>query len=215
VNTTQEQLKQFEELNHFGTPLDEWVLEHTKLTSRRLAITQTGNCLENVVYAQAWDGMSVMMSLELENISTKVVRIDAIRLEMPWPEADFQWFSKLSGRALRERGYALPAPGPEGFEASAILNHRMGGNFRLNPLDPVEGYLIGSGSSMIPSDYPDGTKLPMRLVIFCGNGERFEHWVKLSVHRDVARSPKRSTRRAPLFSRPDNQPLLDSVGARL
>jgi hypothetical protein len=203
MKTCQKDLELFEELLHWGTALEPTVVEEARVECRGLQITQSGNCWESVVYAKASGGVGIIVSVEIENISDRIIRVDAVRLEMPWPDADFHWLEKPSAKEMREwGGYVLSASGTCGYDSSVVLNHRFGR--KLFPRDSVEGLLLGEGSSSVPDNYCDRRQIPKQLVVFAGRGERFEVWVNLMLSREVHRPSRRSSsRRVALFSQPD------------
>jgi len=205
MKTGQKDLELFEQLLHWGTPLEPNVVEEARVACRGLKITQTGTCCESVVYAKASGDVGIMVSVAIENISDRIIRIDAIHLRMPWPDADLHWLKKPSAKEMREwGGYVLSASGPCGFDSASVLNHRFGRDFKLYPKDVVEGFLFGEGTSPVPDEYSDRMPVPMQLVVFAGKGERFEVWANLMLSREVHRLSQWSpSRRVALFSQPD------------
>jgi hypothetical protein len=184
MKITNEELRVLEELHHYGTPLDGTVLEEAKAACRGLEIFQTGNCTENVVFAQASGGVGIILSVDIENTSDRILRLEAVRLEMPWSAADFHWLRRPSSTEVRDwGGYVLAASGPCGFDPSVVLNHHFGRDSKFYPGDRIEGLLMGEGTALVPANYPDRTLVPMRLIVFTSRGERFGSWVSLSVRR--------------------------------
>jgi hypothetical protein len=117
MKITDEELQLLEELRHYGTPLDGTVLREARAARRGLKLTQTGNPVENSLYAKASGGMGVMASVAIENVSNRIIPIRAVRLEMPGLDADFHWLRRLTEKEVREYGgYVLPASGPAGFD---------------------------------------------------------------------------------------------------
>src|SRR5438874_6252732 len=151
MKTSHDELQRYEELLQWGTPLDAMLLEKAKAACRGLEIVQSGTPFENVIYSKAGIGSEIMLSVQIENISDTVIRIDAIRLKMPWFDDDFRWLKKLSSKDLREcAGYVLPACGQWGFDQSVVLNRLLVRDFKLFPGDVIEGLLLGEGASSIP-----------------------------------------------------------------
>jgi hypothetical protein len=188
MKITQEELQLLEELHRSGTFLDPTVLEEARAACQGLQITQTGNYLENVVYAQAAGGVGIMVSVEIENISNRIIRIDAIRLRMPWYQGDFHLLKKPSSKEVRERGdYVLSACGSCGFDSSVVLNHRFRRGSKLYPEDVVEGFLLGEGTSSVPQEYSDRVPVPIQLVVFTGEGKSYGSWMNLSLSREGQR----------------------------
>jgi hypothetical protein len=110
MKITQREIELFEELRHWGTPLDPMVLRKVRAACRGLEITKSVNYWESIVYAQAAGGIGIMVSVDIENVSDRVIRIDAIGLRMPWFEGDFHWLKKLSSKEVRERGGYVLSP---------------------------------------------------------------------------------------------------------
>ena len=185
MKTSHNELQRYEELVHWGTSLDPMIVEKARAACRGLEITQSGGPLENVVYIETAGGFGIMLSVEIENISDKIICIDAIRLKMPWFDGDFCWQKKLSSKGLRERGgYVLSACGTCGFEPDVILNHRFGRNFRLYSGDVIEGFLLGEGTTSVPEEFSDRRKVPMQLVVYLRDGKSYSGWMELVVSRN-------------------------------
>ena len=186
MKNPENELQRFEELLHSGIPLDSVVLEKVRAACRGLEITQSGAPLESVVYIETAGGFSIMLSLEIENISDKIIRLDAIRLKMPWFDGDFRWLKKLSSRGLRQRGgYVLSACGPCGFDESVVLNHLLVRDFKLYPGHVIEGFLLGEGTASVPEEFSDRTKVPMELVVYSGCGKSYSGWMEVVVSREA------------------------------
>ena len=180
-----QELQLLEQLHDGGTPLDQRALSEARAACRGLEIISPEIPSENVIYTRASGDMGLMVSLDIENVSDRIIRIETIRLKMPWSDHNFTWLPKLSSRELRERGgYVLPACGTYGFDFSVVLNHRFGRDFKLFPGDVCEGLLLGQSSSTVPDDYPDRAKIPMQLLVFAGRGEVFGSWVMLGLDRE-------------------------------
>ena len=130
--------------------------------------------------------VTIVDGLQLENVSPETIRIDSIRLKMPWFDGDFRWLKKLSSKSLRERGgYVLPACGPCGFEESVVLNHLLVRDFKLYPGDVIEGFLLGEGAASVPEEFRDRTKVPMQLVVYSGRGKSYSERMELVVSREA------------------------------
>src|SRR3974390_2878739 len=146
MKITYEELQQLEELVREGTPLDEAVMEEARAACGGLKFIQTGPWVDNVVFAQPSGGVGIMVSVAIQNVSNRVIPLKEARLEMPWPDADFQWLKKPSSKEVREwGGYFLAASGPCRFDPSEVLNHRFGRDSKLYPREFLEGLLLGEG----------------------------------------------------------------------
>jgi hypothetical protein len=190
---TQKELQQLEELHYGGIPMDEEVLEQARAACRGLEIVQTGNCADNVVYAQVSGGVSIMVGLAIENVSNRPILLKEARLEMSWPDADFRWLKKPTSKEVREgRGYVLWAFGPYGFDPSVILNHRFGRGCKLYPRESIEGLLIGQGTASVPDEYADRMLIPARIFVFGSGNESYGAWMKLRVSREGQRRWQKS-----------------------
>jgi len=188
MKTRQKELKLFEELRFFGTPLDQMVLDEAKAACRGLEITQTGSSLENIVYARTSGGVGIMLSVCIENISDRTIRVAAVRLEMPWFDADFHWLKWPLPKEMRKwGGYVLPGCGACGFDPSVVVNHRLGHDFKLYPGDLVDGFLFGQGASTIPVNYSHLMKIPVEITVFAGSRDRYGAWMTLVVNRETQR----------------------------
>jgi hypothetical protein len=179
-----EELQVLEELHHYGTPLDATVLQEARVARRGLEIVQTGNCVENAVYAEASGGLGIAVSVDIENVSERIIWLEAVRLNMPWPAADFHWLKRLSSKEVREcGGYVLSSWGPCGFDPAVVLNHCLVRDFKLYPEDRIEGLLLGEGTASVPDEYQERMLIPMQLFIYTGRGDSYRAWLKLAVRR--------------------------------
>src|ERR1700687_5491876 len=126
MKITGEELQVLEELHHFGTPLDGTVLQAARVARRGLEIMPSGNPVENIVYAPASGGVGIAASVDIENVSDRIIWLKAARLNIPWSNADFHWLRRISSKEARAYGgYVLPASGPCGFDPAVVLNHRF------------------------------------------------------------------------------------------
>jgi hypothetical protein len=185
MNMTQKDIRLFEELLRLGTPLDPTVLEEARARCQGIEITQTGSLVESGLYAQASGGVGIVVSLSIENISNRVITLESIQLKTPWPGADFSWLKKASPRELSKwGGYVIPGGGTCGFDHSVVLNHRLRRNLKLYPDEPIEGLLLGAGTTSVPADYPNRKLVPVQLVAFTTRGEAYGTWVELLLCRE-------------------------------
>jgi hypothetical protein len=191
MKITDRELELLEELRQYGTPVDGTVLREARTARRGLDITQTGNCVEDVLYAQASGRIEVMARIAIENMSDRVVPIKEVRLEMPWPAPDFHWLKRLSSKQARKYGgYVLPACGPHGFDPSEVLNDLFVRDFKLHRGCTIEGFPLGEGTASVPDEYQDRMLIPVQLVVFTGRCEPYRAWLKLTVRREGQRRIK-------------------------
>ena len=126
-----------------------------------------------------------MMSVDIENVSDRVIRRGAVRLEMPWPAPDFHWLKRLSSKEVREYGgYVLSASGPCGFDPAVVLNHNLVRDFKMYPKDRIEGFLLGEGTTSVPAEYPDRKLILAELVVYTGGANPYRAWLKLILRRE-------------------------------
>ena len=179
----------FEDLHRWGTPLDEGVLRNARLASQGLKITQFGAAPENIAYVKASGMMGIMLNMCIENVSDRIVKVDAIRLQLPWSDADFHWLQKQSPKVLNQwGGYVLSACGPYGINPAIVLNHRLTPNFKFYPGDVLEGCLLGESSAPVPTEYLDRMVIPVRLLIFAGSRGSYEGWLHIGICRQVQKT---------------------------
>lgn len=202
---------QLEELSRWGVPLDGWILRRARETNRGLKITQTGNYVENALYATASGAMGVTIGVSIQNLSDRDIRVVELQLEMPWFDADFHWLQRCSSN-----GYALEPLGPHPFDRSVVLNEKLNSDFTVRAGHCQEGLLLGESSTMVPFEYADRSKLPLQLKVLAGRGRRYSAWVELQVLRSGQRPTKsimRLGKRLPLFH-PDARDVQGEYSAR-
>ncbi len=187
-----EELKLLGNLQREGVPFDGEVLEDLKAASRGLSIYQTGSILENTVFDLNFGGSGYMISLVIANDADTVICPHEFRLEIPWHEPQFRWLEDPSRKSPREYTYSFPRRGPEGFERSVVLNHRLGRKGKLNPGGELDGLLLGVGQAPIPDEYSDRRGLLTRLSIFDERGNCYESDVELLVIRERQRKGGRA-----------------------
>jgi hypothetical protein len=168
-----------------GIPLDDEVMEHLRASCRGLSVSQTGTLLENTIFDLEHGGTGYIVSIAIDNTSTKTVRIDQYRLEQPWPESGFHWLEDPRKMIPRENTYSFPQYGPEGLERECVLNHRIGRHGRLLPGDYIEGLLCGVGQACIPKEYYHRQRLPIRLSVFDGRGQETDLLMDIIVNREI------------------------------
>jgi hypothetical protein len=210
MKLSQAELELFEELRHFGTPLDDTIFRRAKDSSQGLEITHSGSYVENVVHVPETGRVGVMIDLYVENISERIIKVSEIRLKMPWFDPDFHWLKRRPPKELnRWGGYVLSACGPCGFDPSIVINHRLTHDFRLYPGDLISGFLLGEGEAAVPVNFSHRMKVPVELVIFASNRESYNSWMELMIYRDAPKkSGKSSDRRAsrvPIFAPEEQQ----------
>jgi hypothetical protein len=155
-------------------------LEKARGEYRALEIIQSGSAL---IYIETAGSFGIMLDVQIENISHETIRIDAIRLKMPW-FGDLHWLKKLSSKVLcRQGGYVLPTAGPSCFDKSVVLNHLLVRDFKLYPGDAIHGFLFGEGAASVPEEFSDRRRVPMQLVIYSGGGKSYSRWMELVVSR--------------------------------
>jgi hypothetical protein len=206
VKSRREETKLFEELQHLGTPLDETVLRSSRAASQGLEISQTGCGAENLAHVPLAGGVGIMLSLCIENVSNRTVRLSAIRLKLPWFDPEFCWLKKQSPKVLDLwGGYQLLSFGTYGFDPTTVLNHQLTRNFTFYPGDAIEGFLLGEGPTPVPAEFSDRMLVPMQILFWEGNHESYGAWVKVGISRAkpsrVAEVPRRQ--RSPLFASRD------------
>jgi hypothetical protein len=190
---SEEEILMLSQLHRAGIPLDKEVLEGLKVHSRGLSIHQRGTCIDNSVVDLDFGGTGYILSVAIYNDSNRIIRPHEIRLEMPWHESQFRLLENPLTKIPREYTYALPPPGPAGFEREVVLNHHFGGKGRLCPGDCIEGFLLAVGQEPIPVGYRNRQKLQAHLSIFDGPGNRYESRVELFVRREERRTRDRVT----------------------
>ena len=168
-----------------GIPLDDGVVEDLRASCRGLSICQTGTVLENTIFDLEEGGTGYVVSIALENTSTKTMRIDQYRLDHPWPESGFHWLGDPLKKMPRESIYSFPKYGPEGLERECVLNHRVGPHGRLVPGDCIEGLLCGVGQAYIPDKYHHRRRLSMRLSVLDGRGQETDLIIDTILNREV------------------------------
>jgi hypothetical protein len=185
MKITREELYSFEELHRWGTPLDATVLEEARAECRGLEVVQNPNWIESLVFPRASGGVDIMVSLEIVNVSNRVIPLKQAHLDMPWPDADFHWLKKPSSKEVREWGGYLPASFRSyGFDPTVVLNHHFGRDSKLHPGVGIEGLLLGEGRASVPDEYRDRMLVPARLIVFTGKGDSYGAWMKLAVMRE-------------------------------
>jgi hypothetical protein len=163
-----EELGALLDLERGGVPLDRGVLEDLKAASRGLSAYQTGTVLENTIFDLDSGGSGYILSIAICNDSERPIRLHEFGLRMLWHEPAFRWLDDPSRESPRESGYSFARPGPVGFERGIVLNHCVGS--QLNPGDPLEGLLLGTGQAPIPEEYRDRQRLQMGLSISGSQG---------------------------------------------
>lgn len=206
MKSRREETKLFEELQHLGTPLDETVLRSSRAASQGLEISQTGCGPENIAYVPVAGGVGIMLSLCIENVSNRTIRLSAIRLIMPWFDSEFSWLKKQSSKVLNPwGGYQLRGFGTYGLDPTTVLNHRLTHNFTFYPGDAVEGFLLGEGLASVPAEFSDRILVPMQILCWEGSHESYGAWLRVGVSRAkpprAAEFPRRQ--RSPLFAARD------------
>jgi len=197
MKTDHQFLTRLEELSRWNVPLDPGILRKAREMNRGLEITQTGTGAENAIYASSCGAMGVTISLSIDNVSDRDIRVVELQVEMPWFDGDFHWLQPLSSNA-----YVLKPLGPYPFDRSVVLNDKLNRNFTVLAGHWQEGLLLGESSTMVPFEYADRSKLPVELKILAGGGRRYSTWVELQVQRSDQRrskSLKRVGNRLPLF----------------
>jgi hypothetical protein len=185
MKITERELRRLEELHEGGTFVDPTVLEEARAARRGLEIDQDPNWFQSLVLPKASGGVGIVVSLEMENVSDRIIRPKAARLQLPWPDADFHWLKKPSSKEVRERGgYVLAACGTHEFHPSVVLNHRFGRDLELYPGDSIEGFLLGVGTASVPDTYPNYMRVPARLTVFTGKCDSYGAWVELALMRE-------------------------------
>ena len=190
-------LTRLDGLCSWNVPLDGWILTKARETNKGLEITQTGNYAENALCASASGATGVLISLSIQNLSDRDIRVVDVRLQMPWFAGDFHWLEPLSSN-----GYVLEPLGPHPFDRSVVLNDKLNRNFTVLAGHCQEGLLLGESSTMVPFEYADRSKLPVELKILAGGGRRYSAWVELQVQRSDQqpnKSIKRLGKPLPLF----------------
>ena len=181
MKTSYSELQRYEELLQSGIDLDPMVVEKARAACRGIEIIQAGS---GVVYVETAGTFGIMLDVHLENISDDTIRIDSIRLKMPWFDGDFRWLKKRSAKSLRQwGGYVLSGCGPCGVDESVVLNHLLVRGFKLYPGDVIYGLLLGEGTASVPEEFSDRTKVPMELVVYSGRGKQYSGSMKLVVNR--------------------------------
>lgn len=114
-----------------------------------------------MIYVQTSGRAGVVLSLGIENVSNRIIRLAAVRLETPLANADFQCVQKpAASQARKFGGYVLPACGTCGFDPSVVLNHRFGRRFQLYPKDRIEGLLLVEGTISVPDEHLEHRRVP-------------------------------------------------------
>lgn len=183
------------DLEHAGVPLDQEVLKHIKAASRGLSIFQTGTFLESSVFDLDSGGSGYMLSVAICNDSTRPIRLQEFRLEVPWHDAQFRWLKDPCRASPRKSSYSLASPGLAEFDREVVLNHHVGSAGQLNPGESLEGLLLGRGEAPVPDEFRDRQLLTMKLLILDRRGCQYSSRLKLYVSRkSVSRTKKRAYR---------------------
>ena len=143
------------QLNKQGIPLDPAVLESMETACAGLSIYQAGTIVENTVFDLDSGGTGFMLSVVIYKEAKRILYPVEYRLELPWPETQFQWLEDPWRKMPREYAYSFPKPGPEGFQRDIVLNHRLGRHGRILSGGCLEGFSSEWGRA--PSQITTGT----------------------------------------------------------
>jgi hypothetical protein len=170
-----------------GIPVDEYELERMKTASLGLSIEQGGYFPTeafNLRSGQAGYSFSVLIS----NDSQRPLDPVHIGFDIPWDRS----LSLLPdprkehpGRQQFRRGrhkrddlklavlrntYSFRDTGQSEWERDAVINHQLGRSRPVFPNESVEGLLLAVGLQRIPSEYHDGDRAEVHLMVFDQRG---------------------------------------------
>jgi hypothetical protein len=193
------------ELQTWGVPVELQYVMDMNAANPTLALAQTGNAVDNILFATRSGRVELIASLAISNISKCDILVSEIHLGLPFFIPDFN----LIPIPTRAASQALPAIGPCPFEKSELLNARLGRRFLISSGLSVEGLLLAEGSGMVPKEYRHGVTAGVEVTVFANRGRRYATWLSLRVERqDQARTPNNRVGRRRLFE-PDERDELN------
>jgi len=202
----QEINQQLLELQYWGVPVELQCIKSMNAANRGLTLTQTGNSPDNMLFATKSGHVELLTSLAITNVSNHDIKVYDIQLALPFDATDLRWIEPTTGATNLQ--YELPALGPFPFEASAVLNSRLGRKFLIHSGLSVEGLLLGEVQAALPPTFPHGSVMPLELSILADKGRRYAVVILLRVERhDQKSKPTNKARRRRLFE-PDEHDVL-------
>ena len=156
--------------------------------------------------------VELLTSLAITNISDRDIKVYDIQVALPFNATDFHWIQPPAGATNHQ--YELPALGRCPFEASAVLNSRLGRKFLIHSGLSVEGLLLGEAQVALPPTFRHRSAMPIELTVFADKGRRYAIVIILRVERhDQKRKPTDMLpRRRPL--EPDEHDALNECDVR-
>jgi hypothetical protein len=156
--------------------------------NRGLALTQTGNDPDNSLFTTKSGRVQLLTSLAITNISDRDMKVNDIQVALPFDATDFHWIQPPAGATNHQ--YELPALGECPFEASEVLNSRLGRKFLIHSGRSVDGLLLGEAQVALPPTFRHGSTMPIELTVFADKGRRYAIVIILRVERhDQKRKP--------------------------
>jgi hypothetical protein len=209
----QEISQQLLELQAWGVPVELQYVKNMDAANRGLALTKTGNDPDNSLFTTESGRVQLLTSLAITNISDRDIKVYDIQVTLPFDATDFHWIQPPAGATNHQ--YELPALGKCPFEASEVLNSRLGRKFLIHSGLSVDGLLLGESEVALPPTFRHRSTMPIELTVFADKGRRYAIVIILRVERhDQKRKPTDMLpRRRPL--EPDEHDALNECDVRL
>jgi len=174
---------EFSELQALGVPLDGRAMERSRTAELGLYLRVLESPIDCTILDAQMGGTFLMIPVIIRNDSPRVIRLDQCRIELPWHDPDFRLLKDPRRKVPREYKYSSENAPRLSFEREVALNHRFGGQGRLNPGDSLNGLILGAGSQAIPNQYRDRQGVDVQLLIIDGRGKVYQESPRVLLDR--------------------------------